>query len=87
MREILRSVNEPQRKQASGRYKLHENLHNLTGYTKVFHGFSQSLQANAGIVPKLGHDRFLPYNLQLINHLLPCHSTLYILELLKSVVK
>jgi hypothetical protein len=25
-----------------------------------FHGFRQSLEANIGIVPRLGHDRFLP---------------------------
>jgi hypothetical protein len=36
---------------------------------------------------KLGHDRFLPHPFQLIIHLSPLHSTLFLPELLQNVVK
>lgn len=38
--------------------------------TEIFRGFPQSIQSNAEIVPKLGHERFLPY---------PCHFTDYLI--------
>jgi hypothetical protein len=47
---------------------------------KDFCGFPQSLKANVEIVPRLGHDRFLPHLLQFI------HPTLYKYES-DSVVK
>jgi hypothetical protein len=31
-------------------------------------GFPQSVQGDDGIVPQLGHDRFLRYSFQLITH-------------------
>jgi hypothetical protein len=34
------------------------------GLIEVYHGFPKSLQVNVGIVPRLGHDRFLPDPLQ-----------------------
>jgi hypothetical protein len=33
-----------------------------------FRGFSQSLQENTGIVPRLGHNRFFPNPFQFIRH-------------------
>jgi hypothetical protein len=33
-----------------------------------FRRFLQSLQENAGIVPKLGHDHFIPCTFQLVIH-------------------
>jgi hypothetical protein len=36
--------------------------------TEVCHDFPQSLQANAGIVPLLGHNQFLQNYIQLIGH-------------------
>jgi hypothetical protein len=45
----------------------------------IFHGFPKSLQKHAGILPRLGHDRFLLNPFQILNHLLPYHSTLHIL--------
>jgi hypothetical protein len=44
--------------------------------TDVFSGFPESLQANAGVVPLLGYDRFLPNSFQFVIHLLHFHSTL-----------
>jgi hypothetical protein len=41
-------------------------------YYGDFHGFPQSLRANAGVVPRLGHD-----HLQIITHLSSIHSALY----------
>jgi hypothetical protein len=52
---------------------------------QVFRRFPQSFQENSGIVPRLGHDRFLRNPLQ-INILLSIHSTLYSLDS-ESVVK
>jgi hypothetical protein len=43
----------------------------------VFHGFSQSLRANSGIVPGLGHDHFLPDSLQFISYDSSYHLMLY----------
>jgi hypothetical protein len=50
---------------------------------EVFCGFPYTLQANAGIVPKFGHEKFLTHPFQFIFHLSPFHSTLYSLGLLK----
>jgi hypothetical protein len=38
--------------------------------TKVFRGFTQSLQANSGTLPLLGHNSFLHKSFQVIIHLL-----------------
>jgi hypothetical protein len=41
--------------------------------TGVSHGFPQSVQENAGIISKLGNDRFLPYPFEFIMHpTIPC---------------
>jgi hypothetical protein len=40
--------------------------------------FTQSLQENSGIEPKLGHDHFHPYPFQFIIQLLSLYLTLYI---------
>jgi hypothetical protein len=40
----------------------------LTILTKIFPGFSKSLQKNAGIVPWLDYDRFLTNSYQYIIH-------------------
>jgi hypothetical protein len=46
-----------------------------------FRDFPQSLQENSGMVPRLGHDRFLPNPFRyIIIHLLSCHPTLYGLD-------
>jgi hypothetical protein len=42
-----------------------------------FRYFTQSFEVNAGIVLKLGHDRFLSRPFQFTLYLLPIHSTLY----------
>jgi hypothetical protein len=48
------------------------NLSPVTGYPDLgFCGFPQSLQANAGIDLKLGHDHFLPHPFQFIVHYHP----------------
>jgi hypothetical protein len=39
------------------------------GYTAVVRGSHQSLRANAGMVPRLGHESFLPNLFQFIDHL------------------
>jgi hypothetical protein len=41
---------------------------------QVFRRFTQSLQKNSGIVPRFGHDRFLPSPLQFIYHLTNRHN-------------
>jgi hypothetical protein len=48
--------------------------------TEAFHGSPQPLQANTGIVPQLGHYRFLSNSIQIIVHQSPYHSTLYSLR-------
>jgi hypothetical protein len=40
----------------------------VTAYSDDLRAFLQSLQANTGIVPSLGQDRFLPDPLPLINN-------------------
>lgn len=47
------------------------NLDHETTYSEVFRDISQPLQANSGILLKLGQNRFLPHpsNLLFINHL------------------
>jgi hypothetical protein len=55
--------------------------------SEISRSFSHSLQANAGTVLKLGHDRFLPYPFQLITHLSSFHSTLHSLCYWESTVK
>jgi hypothetical protein len=47
---------------------------------KVFSCSPHSRQANAGIVPQIGHGRFRPYNLQFIIHQASYYSTLYSLR-------
>jgi hypothetical protein len=47
---------------------------------EVFRGFPQSLQANAGVVPRLGYGRFLFSNIFIIYQPSPYYWTLYILE-------
>jgi hypothetical protein len=47
-----------------------------TGYPDGFHDFLQSLQANAGTVPHLGHKCFLLNPFQFIIHQSPYHSML-----------
>jgi hypothetical protein len=42
------------------------------GYTEVLRGFPESLQANAGIVPQLNNDCFLPNPFQFIIHQSSC---------------
>jgi hypothetical protein len=37
---------------------------------EVFPGFHQSLQANVGAVPQIGHDHFLPDPFHFINYLI-----------------
>jgi hypothetical protein len=55
----------------------------LTGFIPAF---LQSLQANAGTVPRSGHNCFLHISLPLILHVSACNSTLYALAT-DSVVK
>jgi hypothetical protein len=43
-----------------------------------FRGFLQPLQANAEIICRLGHDRFLPNPFQFVIHQSSHYSTLYI---------
>jgi hypothetical protein len=43
-------------------------------------GFLQSLQTNAGIVPRLGHNRFLPNPFQFIIHDSSYYPPLYSLD-------
>jgi hypothetical protein len=43
------------------------NLSRDTGSPETFHGFSQSSQVNAGIIPCLGYDRCLPNPSQIIH--------------------
>jgi hypothetical protein len=52
---------------------LGSNLGRDTGY----HGISQSLQPNAGIVPQLGKDSFLSNPFKFIIHLSSYRPTLY----------
>jgi hypothetical protein len=47
-------------------------------------GFPLSLQANTGIVPKLGNDSFLPHPFQFTIHLSHLRSTLYSLSYWKA---
>jgi hypothetical protein len=42
-----------------------------------YRGFPQSLQVNSGIVPRLGHNRFVPSPFQFIIIHLSYHPTLY----------
>jgi hypothetical protein len=46
---------------------LDSSLARDIGYPEVFHTFPQSLQANAGMLSRLGHDRFFLNPIQLIN--------------------
>jgi hypothetical protein len=43
-----------------GRYEVRISTETPVILTEVYRGQSQSLRANAGIVPRLGHDCFLP---------------------------
>jgi hypothetical protein len=54
--------------------------------SEIFRDCPQFSQANARMDLKLDHDRFLLHPFQFINHLSSLHSTLYCLELLKSIV-
>jgi hypothetical protein len=47
---------------------LVSNLCRDTGYPEVLHGSPQFLTVNTGIVPQLGHDRFLPNPLKFVYH-------------------
>jgi hypothetical protein len=49
------------------RMVLGSNLRRYTGYLNILRVFTQSVQANAGIVLRLGHDRFLPNPFQIIS--------------------
>jgi hypothetical protein len=60
---------------------LGSNLGRRAGYSEIFRGFPLSFRANAGIVPKFGHDRIVPNPFQFIIYQSSYHSTLY------SVVK
>jgi hypothetical protein len=51
------------------------------GHQLYFHGFTQFLQVNTGIVPWLDHNRFIPSPYQLIIHLPSYHCTLYNLNI------
>jgi hypothetical protein len=48
----------------------------LTLLTKFIYGYSQSSEANSGIVPEIGHDRFLSDSFQSIVYESSSHSTL-----------
>jgi hypothetical protein len=48
--------------------------------TEVLRGFLRSFQANAGIVPRLRHNSFLPNSFQFIIRQSPYHSTSYSLD-------
>jgi hypothetical protein len=39
------------------------NLGGDPAYLEIFRGLPQSLDANAGLVPRLGHGHFLPYSI------------------------
>jgi hypothetical protein len=43
-----------------GRFTVRISVRALVIVTEVFHGIFGSLQANAGIMSRLGHIRFLP---------------------------
>jgi hypothetical protein len=38
--------------------------------TEIFYGFVQFLKANAGIIIRLGHYRFLKNSLEIVSHLI-----------------
>jgi hypothetical protein len=64
---------------------LGSNLGRSTGYSeRISRYFPQSLQTNAGIVTRLGHDRFLPNPFQFIIHLSPSHPTLNTIDTEKT---
>jgi hypothetical protein len=46
--------------------ELSSNLGSHIGYPEDFRGFPQSLQANAGVVFRLGYDRSVPNSFELI---------------------
>jgi hypothetical protein len=50
---------------------LGSNLGREIGHPEVYHEFPQSLQANSGIILRLGHDRFLPNPFTFIIHKYP----------------
>jgi hypothetical protein len=55
--------------------------------TEGYHAFPHSLQANAGLSFKLGHDRFRSHPFQLVIHISHLHPTLHSLRKWKSIVK
>jgi hypothetical protein len=58
----------------------------ITGYPGFFTVFPQSLQANVGTVPRLGHNHLFPNPFQYIIHQPPYHSRLYIPDI-DSIIK
>jgi hypothetical protein len=49
-----------------GRYSVHISAGTPVVLIDFFHSLLHSLQANAGTLPRLGHDRFLPDPFQLV---------------------
>jgi hypothetical protein len=63
-----------------------DNLPIIRCSDDTFHDVPQSLQTNSGIVPRLGHSRFLPSPFQFIIIRLFYHPTLYNLDT-ESIIK
>jgi hypothetical protein len=58
---------------------IQEMFHSNLGWDTSYRGLPKSLQANAGIVPRLGHDHFqILFNFSHINHPTVRRSTVYI---------
>jgi hypothetical protein len=62
-----------------GRYSVRNSAGTPVTLTEVFYCFTQSLQANTGIEPRLGHDRSLPSPFRFIINHLSYYSTQYCL--------
>jgi hypothetical protein len=60
-----------------GRYSVRNSSGTPAILLQGFRVSPQSVQANAGLVPLLYHDHFLPSPSQFIIHLLPYHPTQY----------